>query len=133
VYCILLQNEDVQHEEEKQIVADAVHDFLQVLCTSHKYGIIFHDRSIGTSGKKHNELLQTVLEVSTLINTFLYLLLGVSKSRYMRHNSLVSGAAECGLVSWDCVSSRDWNFFIYISRIVFGSTKPLSSREFLCG
>ncbi|GFG32957.1 hypothetical protein Cfor_05515 [Coptotermes formosanus] len=50
------------NEEEKQMVADAVHDFLQVLCTSHKYGIIFHDRSIGTSGRKHNELLQTVLE-----------------------------------------------------------------------
>lgn len=70
----------MQQEEEKQIVADAVHDFLQVLCTSHKYGIIFHDRSIGTSGKKHNELLQTVLEVNALLNTFLYLLLGVSKS-----------------------------------------------------
>jgi hypothetical protein len=74
VYCIFLQDEDVQQEEAKQIVADAVHDFLQVLCTSHKYGIIFHDRSIGTSGKKHNELLQTVLEVNTLlINTFFYM------------------------------------------------------------
>lgn len=107
MYCILLQNEDVQQEEEKQIVADAIHDFLQVLCTSHKYGIIFHDRSIGTSGKKHNELLQTVLEVNARLNTFLYLFLGVSTSRYMRHNSLVSGATECGLVRWDSVSNRD--------------------------
>ncbi|XP_021934675.1 nucleolar pre-ribosomal-associated protein 1 isoform X2 [Zootermopsis nevadensis] len=54
--------DDVEQREGQQIVADAVHDFLQVLCASHKYGIIFHDRSIGTSGKKHNELLQTVLE-----------------------------------------------------------------------
>jgi hypothetical protein len=67
----LLQDEDVEQEEEKHIVADAVHDFLQVLCASHKYGIIFHDRSVGTSGKKHNELLQTVLEVNILfINNF---------------------------------------------------------------
>jgi hypothetical protein len=72
---VLLQVEDTEQEEERQIVADVVHDFLQVLCTSHKYGIIFHDRSIGTSGKKHNELLQTVLEVnSVLINHFWYLL-----------------------------------------------------------
>lgn len=65
IYCILLQD-DVEQKEGQQIVADAVHDFLQVLCASHKYGIIFHDRSIGTSGKKHNELLQTVLEVNIL-------------------------------------------------------------------
>jgi hypothetical protein len=68
----LLQDDDVRQKEDKQIVADVVHEFLQVLCASHKYGIIFHDRSIGTSGKKHNELLQTVLEVNTVtINNFL--------------------------------------------------------------
>lgn len=62
----------MRQKEDKQIVADVVHEFLQVLCASHKYGIIFHDRSIGTSGKKHNELLQTVLEVNTItINNFL--------------------------------------------------------------
>lgn len=67
VYRFLLQDDDVNQKEDKQIVADAVHDFLQVLCACHKYGIIFHDRSIGTSGKKHNELLQTVLEVILLL------------------------------------------------------------------
>jgi len=72
---VLLQIEDTEQEEERQIVADVVHDFLQLLCTSHKYGIIFHDRSIGTSGRKHNELLQTMLEVNTvLIKNFWYLL-----------------------------------------------------------
>ncbi|KAJ9585856.1 hypothetical protein L9F63_020498 [Diploptera punctata] len=50
------------HQEHEEIVVDTVHEFLQILCASHKYGIIFHDKSIGTSGKKHNELMQKVLD-----------------------------------------------------------------------
>jgi hypothetical protein len=104
----LLQHGDVQQEEDKQIVADAVHDFLQVLCTSHKYGIIFHDRSIGSSGKKHNELLQTVLEVNTLpYKYFLCMLQGIKNSVCMRHDSLIRGTSEFWLFTMDSISSKD--------------------------
>lgn len=39
-----------------------VHEFLLTLLTSNKYGIIFHDRSLGTSGQKNNQLVNTVLQ-----------------------------------------------------------------------
>ncbi|KAK2577471.1 hypothetical protein KPH14_003572 [Odynerus spinipes] len=48
--------------EEKELVTDMVHDFLITLLTSHRYGIIFHDRTIGTSHDKHNQLVNTVLQ-----------------------------------------------------------------------
>jgi hypothetical protein len=32
------------------------------LLTSHRYGIIFHDRTLGSSRNKHNQLVHTVLQ-----------------------------------------------------------------------
>ncbi|XP_043488866.1 uncharacterized protein LOC122515530 isoform X2 [Polistes fuscatus] len=48
--------------EQKELVTDILHEFLITLLTSHRHGIIFHDRSIGTSREKHNQLINTVLE-----------------------------------------------------------------------
>ncbi|RZC40078.1 nucleolar pre-ribosomal-associated protein 1, partial [Asbolus verrucosus] len=49
-------------EIDKSKVNEAVHAFLLVLCTSHKFGVIFKDYSMGL-GKKHQNLLMfTVLE-----------------------------------------------------------------------
>ncbi|KAG8148301.1 nucleolar pre-ribosomal-associated protein [Chelonus insularis] len=48
--------------DEKKVVTEAVHVFLITLLTSTRYGIIFNDRSLGTSGRKHNQLVNTVLE-----------------------------------------------------------------------
>ncbi|XP_012278213.1 nucleolar pre-ribosomal-associated protein 1 [Orussus abietinus] len=53
---------DVVNPQEKQVAVDAVHEFLITLLTSNRYGIIFHDRSLGTSGRKHNQLVDTVLQ-----------------------------------------------------------------------
>lgn len=39
-----------------------MHDFLLVLCTSHKYGVIFKDRNLGLGKKHQNSLMYTVLE-----------------------------------------------------------------------
>jgi len=39
-----------------------VHEFLVTLLTSHRYGVIFHDRTLGGSRSKHNQLVQTVLQ-----------------------------------------------------------------------
>lgn len=45
------------------MVVDAVHEFLKILLTSSKHGIVFHDKSHGTdSGHKHNELINTILK-----------------------------------------------------------------------
>lgn len=50
--------------EDKQLVIESVHSFLVVLCTSKKHGILFVDKTIGTSSMNYNELLLTVLNVS---------------------------------------------------------------------
>nr|CAD7260110.1 unnamed protein product [Timema shepardi] len=57
-----LKKNSLGNEDDKQLVGLALHHLLLVLCTSHKHGVIFHDKSIGTSGKKYNELIETVLE-----------------------------------------------------------------------
>ena len=42
---------------------NAVHEFLIILLTSNRHGIAFHDRSLGSdSGKKHNQLISTILQ-----------------------------------------------------------------------
>ncbi|XP_076642321.1 nucleolar pre-ribosomal-associated protein 1 [Halictus rubicundus] len=51
-----------QYLEEKKAVNEIVHDFLIVLLTSHRYGIVFHDHSLGTSHIKHNQLANTILQ-----------------------------------------------------------------------
>ncbi|XP_036142931.1 nucleolar pre-ribosomal-associated protein 1 isoform X2 [Monomorium pharaonis] len=47
---------------DKEIVSDVVHEFLVALLTSHRYGVIFHDRTLGGSRNKHNQLVHTVVQ-----------------------------------------------------------------------
>lgn len=49
-------------QADKSKVSHAVHDFLLVLCTSRKHGVIFLDKTVGLSKKHHNQLVYTVLE-----------------------------------------------------------------------
>ncbi|XP_011634485.1 nucleolar pre-ribosomal-associated protein 1 [Pogonomyrmex barbatus] len=58
--CSLDENEDFL--TDKKIVTDIVHEFLITLLTSHRYGVIFHDRTLGGSQNKHNQLIHTVLQ-----------------------------------------------------------------------
>ncbi|XP_068980001.1 nucleolar pre-ribosomal-associated protein 1 [Bombus flavifrons] len=51
-----------QHFEEKEVVTEIIHDFLILLLTSHRYGIVFHDYMLGTSHIKHNHVINTVLQ-----------------------------------------------------------------------
>ncbi|XP_076754806.1 nucleolar pre-ribosomal-associated protein 1 [Xylocopa sonorina] len=53
---------NVCHLQEKEVVIETVHDFLITLLTSHKHGIIFHDRMLGTSHVKHNRMVNTILQ-----------------------------------------------------------------------
>ncbi|XP_050298339.1 uncharacterized protein LOC126737471 isoform X2 [Anthonomus grandis grandis] len=46
----------------KSKVSECVHDFLLVLCTSHKYGVIFRDPLVGLGRKNLNGLMYTVLD-----------------------------------------------------------------------
>ncbi|KAK0098874.1 hypothetical protein PV326_000809 [Microctonus aethiopoides] len=48
--------------EEKRMTTEVVHEFLSLLLTSTRHGIIFNDKSLGTSGRKHNQLANTVLQ-----------------------------------------------------------------------
>ncbi|XP_018569378.1 nucleolar pre-ribosomal-associated protein 1 [Anoplophora glabripennis] len=59
------KNKTISHtvdEYSKSKVNECVHDFLLVLCTSHKYGVIFKDHSLGLGKKHQNALMYTVLE-----------------------------------------------------------------------
>ncbi|XP_066598571.1 nucleolar pre-ribosomal-associated protein 1 isoform X2 [Prorops nasuta] len=47
---------------EKDETTNVVHEFLLTLLTSHKHGIIFHDRMLGTSGARSNQLVYAVLQ-----------------------------------------------------------------------
>lgn len=46
----------------KSKVNECVHDFLLVLCTSHKSGVIFKDHLVGLGKKNLNSLMYTVLD-----------------------------------------------------------------------
>ncbi|KAL1497606.1 hypothetical protein ABEB36_008536 [Hypothenemus hampei] len=46
----------------KSKVSECIHDFLLVLCTSHKFGLIFHDHLVGLGRKHMNSLMYTVLD-----------------------------------------------------------------------
>ncbi|KAF0306689.1 Nucleolar pre-ribosomal-associated protein 1 [Amphibalanus amphitrite] len=48
--------------EELLQVRENVHQFLSILCTSHKAGIVFKDASLGTSGSNCNPVLLEVLK-----------------------------------------------------------------------
>ncbi|XP_050508817.1 nucleolar pre-ribosomal-associated protein 1 [Diabrotica virgifera virgifera] len=50
------------NEVEKSKVNESVHEFLLILCTNHKYGIIFKDPLVGLGKKNQNALMYTVLE-----------------------------------------------------------------------
>ncbi|KYQ54426.1 Nucleolar pre-ribosomal-associated protein 1 [Trachymyrmex zeteki] len=47
---------------DKEVISDVVHEFLITLLTSHRYGVIFHDRTLGSSRNKHNQLVHTALQ-----------------------------------------------------------------------
>ncbi|XP_011866793.1 PREDICTED: nucleolar pre-ribosomal-associated protein 1 [Vollenhovia emeryi] len=47
---------------DKEVISDMVHEFLITLLTSHRHGIVFHDRTLGGSRSKHNQLVHTVLQ-----------------------------------------------------------------------
>lgn len=47
---------------EKSKVSESVHAFLLVLCTSHRFGVIFRDPTIGLSQKHCNSLMYTVVQ-----------------------------------------------------------------------
>lgn len=49
------------NESEKYKVNESVHDFLLILCTSHKYGVVFKDKAIGLKRKELNSLMHSVL------------------------------------------------------------------------
>lgn len=48
---MFFQVEETNNSEEKQMAAEMVHQVLIELCTTYKYGIIFFDKSFGTSQK----------------------------------------------------------------------------------
>ncbi|XP_076163667.1 nucleolar pre-ribosomal-associated protein 1 isoform X2 [Ptiloglossa arizonensis] len=54
--------ENPQYHEEKEVVNEIVHDFLIILLTSHRYGVVFHDYTFGTSHIKRNQLVNTILQ-----------------------------------------------------------------------
>ncbi|KAF5270620.1 hypothetical protein FQA39_LY01358 [Lamprigera yunnana] len=47
--------------DDKNVVSTAVHEFLLILCTSHKFGVIFKDPNLGLHKKPVNNLMHTVL------------------------------------------------------------------------
>ncbi|XP_066992627.2 nucleolar pre-ribosomal-associated protein 1 isoform X2 [Anabrus simplex] len=53
---------DEVDSDDRLMVAEAVHELLLKLCSSHKCGLAFHDKSLGTSGARHNQLVFTVLQ-----------------------------------------------------------------------
>ncbi|XP_071649229.1 nucleolar pre-ribosomal-associated protein 1 isoform X1 [Temnothorax longispinosus] len=55
-------DESENFRADKEVVSDIVHEFLITLLTSHRYGVIFHDRTLGGSRNKHNQLVHTVLQ-----------------------------------------------------------------------
>lgn len=46
----------------KAKVSECVHEFLITLCTSHKFGVIFRDATVGTGKKTQNALIYTIVE-----------------------------------------------------------------------
>ncbi|KAK3579962.1 hypothetical protein CHS0354_000838 [Potamilus streckersoni] len=57
----LSQEEDLMENPERAEVASAVHSFFKELCCSFKHGIIFQDRSFGTSGRNQNQIITSFL------------------------------------------------------------------------
>ncbi|CAL1527820.1 unnamed protein product, partial [Lymnaea stagnalis] len=47
--------------EDKEVVAIVVHDFLTELCCSHKHGLNFFDKTMGTGTRNQNQLLSHFL------------------------------------------------------------------------
>ncbi|XP_044755564.1 uncharacterized protein LOC123314371 isoform X2 [Coccinella septempunctata] len=50
------------NEVQKARVSQCVHEFLMILCTSHKYGVIFRDPLVGIGKKTQNALIYTVVD-----------------------------------------------------------------------
>jgi hypothetical protein len=56
------RGEQSQHVEDQEQVAAAAQDFLTVAFTSVRWGVVFADPSVGTSGQNHNHLLLSSLK-----------------------------------------------------------------------
>ncbi|VDI22213.1 nucleolar pre-ribosomal-associated protein 1 [Mytilus galloprovincialis] len=59
--------EETDNSEEKQMAAEMVHQILLELCTTYKYGIIFFDKSFGTSQKSQNHVITAFLTSLTKV------------------------------------------------------------------
>ncbi|XP_055863710.1 nucleolar pre-ribosomal-associated protein 1-like isoform X2 [Biomphalaria glabrata] len=57
------QEELIEADEgDKQVVASVAFNFLTELCCSHKHGINFYDKTVGTGNRTHNQLLAHFLD-----------------------------------------------------------------------
>ncbi|CAG2249527.1 URB1 [Mytilus edulis] len=62
-----MEVEETNNSEEKQMAAEMVHQILLELCTTYKYGIIFFDKSFGTSQKSQNHVITAFLTSLTKV------------------------------------------------------------------
>ncbi|OWF47467.1 nucleolar pre-ribosomal-associated protein 1-like [Mizuhopecten yessoensis] len=62
-----MEVDDTSKTEDQKIVADSTHQLLVELCSSHKYGINFYDKSLGTSGQNQNHILTSFLTSLTRV------------------------------------------------------------------
>ncbi|XP_076077212.1 nucleolar pre-ribosomal-associated protein 1-like [Mytilus galloprovincialis] len=62
-----MEVEETDNSEEKQMAAEMVHQVLIELCTTYKYGIIFFDKSFGTSQKSQNHVITAFLTSLTKV------------------------------------------------------------------
>ncbi|XP_033740037.1 nucleolar pre-ribosomal-associated protein 1-like [Pecten maximus] len=62
-----LEVDDATKTEEQKIVADSTHQLLVELCSSHKFGINFYDKALGTSGQNQNHILTSFLTSLTKV------------------------------------------------------------------
>ncbi|CAC5395758.1 URB1 [Mytilus coruscus] len=62
-----MEVEETDNSEEKQMASEMVHQVLIELCTSYKYGIIFFDKSFGTSQNRQNHVITAFLTSLTKV------------------------------------------------------------------
>ncbi|XP_069141915.1 nucleolar pre-ribosomal-associated protein 1-like [Argopecten irradians] len=62
-----LEDGDGTKTEDQKIVADSTHQLLVELCSSHKFGINFYDKALGTSGQNQNHILTSFLTSLTKV------------------------------------------------------------------
>ncbi|XP_060065415.1 nucleolar pre-ribosomal-associated protein 1-like [Ylistrum balloti] len=58
---------DANQTEDQKTVSEATHQLLVELCSSHRYGINFYDKSLGTTGQNQNHILTSFLTSLTKV------------------------------------------------------------------